>query len=273
MSTFAFFASPPSPALAPFVELIWGVRGTAGWRREVVTPNGVVELMINFGPTQKVVAYGERSTDQGFRDAWLAGVQDQSLTIASPEGSDHLGIRFRPGGAHAFFEIPMDALRNQVVDLDLLLGATARELRDRLRAVPTDQARARTAERWLLDRRLAVHPYHATVRRALEMIQQSGFRARIGDLCESLGLSNRHLIEQFRRVTGLTPKTASRIVRFNAVLRAAALEPEVDWARHAFRFNYADQSHLIREFRHFAGVTPEEYMRRRTPAQPHLIKA
>lgn len=273
MSTFTFFAFPPGPALAPFIEVIWGVRGSASWHRSVVVPNGVVEVMVNFGPTQKVEAYGDRGVDDRFRHAWLAGVQDQSLTIASPQGSDHLGIRFRPGGAHAFFDIPMHALRNQVIDLDLIVGSAAVALRDRLSAAPSDRARAGVAETWLMERRYAVHPYFRTVRRALDVIHRSAFHATIGDICDTLGLSNRHLIEQFRRVTGLTPKTASRIARFHGVVQAVASEDDVDWARYAYRFNYSDQSHLIREFRRFSGVTPEEYHRRRTPDQPHLIKA
>lgn len=273
MSAFAFFAFPPSPALAPFVEVIWAVKGAASWSREVVLPNGAIELMINFGPTQKVVAYGDEAVDDDFRMAWLAGIQDQPLAIASPDGSDHMGVRFRPGGAHAFFDVPMDTLRDRVVDLDFLLGSAAADLRDRLGEVPEPERRARIVERWLLDRRYAVHPYFGTVRRAMDLIQESAFRTSVTDLCERLGLSNRHLIDQFRRVVGLTPKTASRVARFNGVVRDVAGAVEVDWARVAYRFGYADQSHLIREFRRFGGVTPEEFLARRTPDQEHLLQA
>lgn len=255
------------------MEVIWAVRGAASWSREVVLPNGAIELMINFGPTQKVIGYGDAAADDDFRLAWIAGIQDQPLAIASPDGVDHMGVRFRPGGAHAFFDVPMDALRDRVVDLDLLLGAAAGELRDRLGVAPDPEARARVVEAWLLERRYAVHPYFGTVRRAMDLIQESAFRTSVTELCERLGLSNRHLIDQFRRVVGLTPKTASRVARFNGVVRHVAGAVEVDWARVAYRFGYADQSHLIREFRHFGGVTPEEFLARRTPDQGHLLQA
>ena len=176
MSTFHFFVFPPSPALAPFIDSIWGVRGTSFFTREAVLPNGVVELMVNFGPTQKVHAYGEQEVDESFHRYWLAGIQDQPLVIGSPNGTDHMGIRFKPGGAHAFFDVPMDAVTNEVHELDLLLGRDAcEELRDRLWSRPTDRERAREAERWLLGRRYAVHPYFSTVRRAIDLLQGSGF--------------------------------------------------------------------------------------------------
>lgn len=273
MSDVHLFAFPPVPALAPFVEVIWGVRGAIDWFQEVVLPNGVVELMINFGPTQRVTGYGEVAADDPFRRAWIAGIQDQPLGIASPDGSDHMGVRFRPGGAHAFFDLPMDALRNQVVELEQVLGRHADDLRDRLWEAGSDRARASLVEQWLLDRRYGVHPYYATCRRALDILSESAFRTGIGELCERLGLSNRHLIQQFREVVGLTPKTAARIARFHAVVRDVRDQDDVDWAATAYRFGFADQSHLIREFRRFGGVTPAEFLRRRTPDHYHLLQA
>jgi AraC-like DNA-binding protein len=272
VSTFEFFCFAPSPALAPFVHSIWGVRGSTFFTRESVLPNGVVELMVNFGPTQMVHAYADREVDESFQRYWLAGIQDQPLLIGSPNGTDHMSVRFRPGGAHAFFRIPMDALVDQVVDLDLLIGRDgSEELRGRLAAVTTDLGRAREAERWLLERRYAVHPYYATVRRAIDLLHPSGFGMDVGEMCERVGLSNRHLIAQFRKVVGLTPKTLSRIARFHAVIRATEGQPRVKWASLAHTYGYADQAHLVREFHRLAGVTPTEFMRRRTPSEGHVI--
>ena len=73
------------------MEVIWAVRGAASWSREVVLPNGAIELMINFGPTQKVVGYGDLDVDESYRSAWLAGIQDQPLAIASPAGVSRMG--------------------------------------------------------------------------------------------------------------------------------------------------------------------------------------
>lgn len=271
MTGFHYYRYRPSRALAPYVECIWGVRGAADYSREAVLPNGVVELMINFGPTQKVHAYGEREVEEPFHRAWLAGIQDQRLIVGSPEGSDHMGVRFRPGGAHAFFDVPMHEVTNQVVELDDLVGPRAAELRDRAAAAATEAERARAVEAWLLDRRYAVHPHYATIRRGLDLLHGSNFGMSVTELCDRLGLSSRHVLTQFRKVVGLSPKTMSRIARFQAVVEATEGEDDVDWSRLAFRFGYADQPHLVREFRRFAGVTPTEFMARRTPEESHVV--
>lgn len=269
---FEFHASPPSSRLAPFIEVIWAVRGATDYTCEAVLPNGVIELMINFGPTQQVLAYAERRVQQDFKRFWVAGLQERSLTIASPFGCDHMGVRFKPGGAHAFFELPISELSNQVIDLDLIVGAaSAAEIHERLLMATSHRERCLVIEHWLLTRRYAVHPYYATTRRAIDLLHASGFRVSVTELCDRLGLSNRHLIDQFRRVVGVTPKSLSRITRFHSVIRAIHNVDDPDWAALAYRFNFADQPHLVREFRHFAGVTPVEFVASRSADHAHVI--
>jgi AraC-like DNA-binding protein len=267
-----FFATPPSARLAPFIEIIWAVRGATDYICEAVPPNGCIELMINFGPTQKVLAYGEQRVHEDFKHFWLAGLQERSLTIASPHGCDHMGVRFKPGGAHAFFELPMHDVSNAVIELDLLIGATAAaELHERLSLATSHAQRCGLVEQWLLTRRYSVHPYYATTRKAVDLLHSSGFRLSVSELCQRMGLSNRHLIEQFRRIVGVTPKSLSRIARFHSVVRAIRNDHDPDWAGLAYRFNFADQSHLVREFKHYAGVTPMEFMANRSPDHAHVV--
>lgn len=272
MSGFVFFTFAPSPALSPFVECLWGVRGSAHYHVESVLPNGATELMVNFGPRPRVVAYGERTSNDEFRRAWIAGIQDQRLVHAAPEGSNHLAVRFRAGGAHAFFDLPMDELTNRVIELDDVVGArTTDELWTRLREIDGDENRCRSLERWLLQRRGAVHPYFASVRKALDLLRVSARGTPVGEICARLGLSNRHLIKLFRMTVGLTPKSYGRIARFRRVVEACRGVDDVPWADVAARFGYADQSHMIREFHRLGMVTPEEFIARRTPDQSHVV--
>ena len=270
---FEVFTQPASAQLAPFVESFWGGRGVGPFEREVILPNGATELMINFGPTQRVYAYGDRKVDEEFHKAWLAGIQDTTLTIGSCDGFDHIAVRFRPGGAHAIFDLPMDDLAGRVLDLDLLLGSAARSLRDRLGSLDSDTERIRALEAWLLERLRSVHPYYRTICRAMDMVRSSGFTVSVAGLCDRLGLSNRHLIAQFRRVVGLPPKTMARIERFNAVIEATKGRIDVDWAGLAYRFHFADQSHLVREFKRLSGVSRTQFLAQRAPGDETMIEA
>ena len=84
----------------------------------------------------------------------------------------------------------------------------------------------------------------------------------IGRVAEEVGWSHKHLITKFRQQVGLSPKTAARLVRFDRVLRAMERPDPYGWERIAAESGYADQPHLIREFRTFTGGTPTDFLAR-----------
>jgi len=63
---------------------------------------------------------------------------------------------------------------------------------------------------------------------------------------------------------GLGPKLLCRILRFQQVFRAVE-RADKNWARIAADCGYHDQSHLIRDFRQFAGQTPSVLFEHFTP--------
>ncbi len=88
---------------------------------------------------------------------------------------------------------------------------------------------------------------------------------RIADVVEEVGYSQRHVLGLFRRWVGLPPKQYGRIRRFQQVLGSAANgdgapPPDPDWADIAADHGYYDQSHLIRDFQQFAGMSPGAYL-------------
>ncbi len=258
-----FFCTPPRADLAPFVEAVWGVRGPAEDVTEAVLPNGAIELMINFGPVQHVVGHGDRELLQSHRRAWLAGIQDRRLVHLSKTGVDHLSVRFRPGGAHAFFDLPMGEVANSVVELDQLIGTEADALRDRLGSASSDARRVDLMQDWLLARR-HVHRGFPKVIDALELLGDPERPTSVAAICERVGLSNKHLVDQFRRLVGLPPKVMGRVLRFQRVIDACRGRDEVDWLDMVHGFGYADQSHLIREFRRLGNVTPSSFLASRS---------
>jgi AraC-like DNA-binding protein len=86
----------------------------------------------------------------------------------------------------------------------------------------------------------------------------------VGALAGELGWSRKHLAQRFAIEVGAGPKTVGRILRFAGAHRAidAGIRGRsMDWADLAAEWGYADQAHLIREFRAMAGVIPADYVR------------
>jgi transcriptional regulator GlxA family with amidase domain len=94
------------------------------------------------------------------------------------------------------------------------------------------------------------------VRWAWRRLVSSAGAVPIGSLAREAGWSHKHLIRKFRQQVGLTPKTAARLLRFEHAWRLVGDGEPAHWDRIAADGGYADQSHLIRDFREFTGGTP-----------------
>ncbi|MFC0004510.1 helix-turn-helix domain-containing protein [Micromonospora siamensis] len=93
------------------------------------------------------------------------------------------------------------------------------------------------------------------MREARRLIFARDGRVRVSAVAEHIAYSRRHLSERFRAATGLTPKAAVRIARFQAARRRLAVPRRPPRAEVAARCGYAYQSHLCREWQALAGCS------------------
>jgi AraC-like DNA-binding protein len=92
----------------------------------------------------------------------------------------------------------------------------------------------------------------------------------VGKVAADLGVLPRTLRRRFTAQVGLGPKRFARVQRLQRVVRSLGEQARVDWAAVAARHGYADQPHLVDEFRQLVGVTPTEYLRSRIDGPNHL---
>ncbi|OLF16013.1 helix-turn-helix domain-containing protein [Actinophytocola xanthii] len=215
----------------------------------LATPVPVVTVIINTG-----APFG------GLPRAFVAGLADRPDLVEQHGEIECVDLKLTPLGAYRLLGVPMTELTGQTVDLTAVLGRVAGELTDRLAEAPTWPARFALLDEFLLAR-LSRGPHPAPeVALAWRRLVAGGGTVRVGELAEEVGWSRRHLTARFHQQVGLPPKTAARIIRFEALLRrlAAGGEP----ARTAVECGYYDQSHMDRDFREFAATTPGAFLAR-----------
>jgi AraC-like DNA-binding protein len=170
-----------------------------------------------------------------------------------------LGVRFLLGGAYTFLGAAADQLHNRRVALKDLWGRPAIELQTRLMEAKTREARFERIERAFLSRLAdAVRPHPAIAKAISRLVAQHG-ASSVTDVALRFGLSQRRFIELFQREVGLSPKTLCRVLRFQWALRLITDASRPNLAALAVDCGYYDQSHLIRDFKAFTGVTPTAY--------------
>ncbi|GIE75173.1 AraC family transcriptional regulator [Actinoplanes philippinensis] len=160
-----------------------------------------------------------------------------------------LQIRLAPAVAAALYGGFAD-LSTTVAPLSEIWGRHLGRIEDGLRAARSWDERFTIAAAALTPRR-SVAP---EIARAWELTVAGRGRVRVADLAGEVGWSRQRLWSRFRAEVGVTPKVAARLSRFDhAAHLLAAGRPAAVVATES---GFADQSHLHRETRRFAGMTP-----------------
>ena len=245
----------PNPALQGTITDICGYREMApGHLRNVEYASLTVPLVISFAEPF-AIGLGKAPGDNDRFASFAAGLYAGPVVIESFGGACCVQVNFTPLGARRFFRRPMSELTDSMIVLDDVLGAEGMALRERLGNAPDWSARFDIAEAFVAARLDNAAETPLEIAWAYDRIITSGGRTRISSLAERLGWSRKHLASGFSNAIGIGPKTLSRIVRFNRAL-GLSRQPTADWADIAADCGYADQAHLVREFRDLAGETP-----------------
>lgn len=253
----------PSPPLSHFIKRFWLCSDAPPHPRERILPSGTIELVVNL-LDDEIRIYDPSCPDhcKRFSGVTASGTYSRFFVIDPLQHASILGVHFRPGGAFPFLGAPAGELADTHVNLDTLWGPVARELRERLCAATTPAERFSLMEQALLSRLRRPTERHGAVPVALGAFARTGSDVRVRDVAGLVGLSQRRFIQVFAAEVGLTPKLYSRVRRFQRARALAAQAAAPDWARVAVDCGYFDQSHLIRDFLEFSGLSPADYFHR-----------
>jgi AraC-like DNA-binding protein len=100
------------------------------------------------------------------------------------------------------------------------------------------------------------------VARAIDAVERHRGNCSVARLAHHVCLGERQFARRFTVQTGVSPKSYAQLVRFRQVRdRLTAPSAGADLAAIASEAGYADQAHMTREFRRYAGVSPLAHRR------------
>jgi AraC-like DNA-binding protein len=256
------FAPPRS--LERYVRCFWTLSAPAGVPCvEPIVPDGCMELVVHFGDRFASIAANGTSVLQE-RAVFVGQIRAPFCVVPTGEVGV-VSARFRIGGAAPWLRgRSAGALTGMQLPVDEIWGRDAVELTERLALACDAQTRVDVLSQWL-ERRMRVDAEHPAVSRAADWFERPRGSRGVDALSAHLGLGPRQLQRLFAEHVGLSPKTMGRIVRLQSFLSAARATPDASGAELALRSGYADQAHLIRDFREFAGTTPRAWLAAHTP--------
>ncbi|MFZ4262137.1 helix-turn-helix domain-containing protein [Sphingobacterium sp. HJSM2_6] len=172
-------------------------------------------------------------------------------------------VLFKPFGAFKLLGIPQNLLLNECTLISDLLGnhihALCRKMEDH--ALHPDTVLT-LLEHWLIDQlRINASLNTDKIAHACHEIVKHQGNLPIMNLYSLSNMSKSSLEQHFKEQVGLSPKTFSRVIRFNLVNKYLKDSASSDWQEIIYRYGYFDQAHFIHEFKHFYGYTPSQVHR------------
>lgn len=264
-----FVTAPPDPTGAVVTAV-----GYETVREGSVEHRGLPSPFLTFIVTlDEPVVLAEDGGERGL-DVVVAGLTTEVETVLMPKRQTGLQAAVHPLAARRLFGMPAGELARMSLEGEEVLG----------RAAPRLRVRLAEADRW--DERFAIFAAEmgrgrgdapppgnlagprAEVVEAWRLLSATRGRVRIDALAERVYLSRRRLSTLFAAEFGITPKEAARTMRFtHAVTRIATgvRSGSLDLSAIAAECGFADQSHLDREFRAFAGTSPSGWIAEEFP--------
>lgn len=243
----------PPAAYARWIACCWQSRGVphVGVAAHRVLPDGCADLILDLAAWRAGAAAAE-----------VVGPMSTAAVVPLTGELDVFGVRFRPGALGTFVRANVRELAGLAIppgDLGLAVELPF----ERLAATPSlalRTARVLAALRpWLRDART---PDAAVAHALAQWRRPASGRglAPVAVLARDVGVSERTLERRFAAHVGYAPAQFRRLARFRHVLQLHARGGR-DWVALAVDCGYADQPHLVRDFRAFAGLSPEAWAR------------
>ena len=244
--------------LSKYLEAIWfvsdGGHSFAPAQPERVLPDGCIEWIFHLGdPFLRCV----KGTFELQPRSFVVGELTQFILLQSTGPTSTMGVRFRPGGAYRFISTPLNVLTDETVPTEDVWGIAGKQLEEAVMETRSDVERIGLIERFLLAR-LQITSVRPRFEAAVREIVTSRGQSKVEQVADRIGWSSRQLEREFRTSAGISPKAMARIMRFQNLLQLVGENQLRNWVGLALASGYADQPHMVREFREFCGQSPTE---------------
>jgi len=265
-----FHIYPVQPPLNQWVQFIWISKGENDTTKSKILPNGVIELILNFGNKQKTLNTNTLKTDKYFKNFWVAGLQSKPIIIQSLTDTNLIGIRFLPGGAYPFFKFPMTNISDKVMEADWI-QPELESVRKSINDLSNHKKIIKIVEEYLWAKFDGSCLTNESVKYVANKIFFSDTEISIKELVRKAGYSHKHFISLFKKQVGTSPKNLQRIMRLQKVIQLVKDKPDVKWLDILYQFPFHDAPHFAHDFKELTGMTPEKYLSLRTFDENHCI--
>lgn len=250
----------PWEALASYVACYWYMDSMPnGNKISKCFPTGMLDIITVVGGSPHLFWKKDEWTPTP--QAMVVGIRTEPVHLKTPRQNMVFGIRLYPETFLQLLGQPTRELLNNTEAVEDVFGEDISALTERITMAPDNEARVEICNRFFLRLLTRRQPRSNYLAEAVRQARQLGAQASAEALSRVVFVGERQLQRAFSEQIGISPKRYGRLVRFVQAARMPLQNPDLSWTDVSYDCGYADQAHLIRDFRTFTGENPSAILR------------
>lgn len=250
----------PHPALSTYIECLffWQVSRQSQEIAIDSPPTGYNAVIFNLEGGYQIAQHSRDR--QEIESSFVVGQSTSNYQLFLKDAIYQIGIVFKPTGIFKIFGIPGFEISNGRFSLDDLSASSLQLLEEQIAAMETPDQQINHIQHVLLNQLASKNLVPDRLDLSVNEIVSKRGNIKISEILSGTFMSRRKFERRFLHEVGLSPKYYARLRRYGHVCSLIAGKREADWDTLLFPSGYYDQSHFIKDFKEFSGLSPEKYL-------------
>ena len=245
-------------SLPTFVKDIVEIKGNSAETSQRLYPRNTPEILVNLA--EPIVGeIGDKISS--VKISTIQGSKTHYADVRHPKFCHFIAIRFTTNGFFKFLGISQKSFTDYYLNLGDVIDWDIDGVVSKLKSTSSAKIRFKKVIKWLKKaNNTKLNTTNLLSDFIIEEINQNPSLS-IKELVGKTGYTRKHLAECFQEEAGMTIKKYQKIGRINNVLKHIDTQDQISWSKLVFENGFYDQSHFIKDFKRFTGMTPSEYLR------------
>ena len=249
----------PNIELREFVKRYWTLDGEKENIpvKNTIVPDGTMKLIFHYGDTYKHHSSNAEITI--LPKCFLIGKLTKPYVIEPTGVTGSFVVQFNANGFLPFTPIPIKEMENTAIPLNKLFGEDGKVLGRNILHANSTSERIDIIETFLFRKLADKRNIDNLVKSTVETILKTNGQFSVNEFSKSNKINRRQLTRKFSSAIGLSPKQLAKTIRIQSILKILLNEEITSLTDLAYKNEYFDQAHFIKEFKEFTGLTPKEF--------------
>jgi len=257
MIQYTFF--PTDNLLSEYLFSYGTIEIAAGTTSALLSPpNGLTGFLIRVKEDEnaEIVAIDFEGNSIAHQPNYVIGQTTFPITGHCTGQVTFLVVFFQPLGMYQLFGCNMESLTNKSVCLlDFLGKEKATLLIGQIKNTDDRNEQTNILNNFFLSQK-PIFDECSHLKKAIKLIHLSQGNITILSIETTLNINRRSMERHFKSKVGISPKAYAQVYRFKCALNFLQANPGTTWASLTYNNGFFDQSHMIRYFKEYLNVSP-----------------